>query len=280
MPWLAAAGELAYTPHSPPERDYYFQCSWIICRNLQLWCGECAATLWFGSLWKDGPEVKLISTLEAEPEGARSMRLFLSNGGAESGGCDGAARSLPSPRSESLDRRKYDRHAAWKLSDRCTGIPSLSYDQRRSGSLSRCPESKSIHRLPKKLTSPDTRSRLMTVHSRNLEDSVTSFNGAHCNVSRTETGYFKDRSFVLGKLCETAGLELKPSITRLLYSGYSLEEWCASRKFGPNYVKLRTPLTNLRITTFVCNEAEVKVIDPNKLDVLECVGCRVRETHV
>ena len=45
-------------------------------------------------------------------------------------------------------------------------------------------------------------------------------------------------------------------------------------------VKLRTPLTNLRITTFVCNEAEVKVIDPNKLDVLECVGCRVRETHV
>jgi len=120
----------------------------------------------------------------------------------------------------------------------------------------------------------------MTVHARSLEDSITSFNGAHCNVSRTETGYFNDRSFLLGKLCESAGLDLNPSITRLLYSGYALEEWCAERKFGPNYVKLRTPLTNIRITTFVCNETEVKVIDPNKLDVMECVGCKVRETYV
>ena len=35
-----------------------------------------------------------------------------------------------------------------------------------------------------------------------------------------------------------------------------------------------------RITTFVCNETEAKVIDPNKLDVMECVGCKVRETYV
>jgi hypothetical protein len=30
VPWLASAGELAYSPHSPPERAYYFQYSWII----------------------------------------------------------------------------------------------------------------------------------------------------------------------------------------------------------------------------------------------------------
>jgi len=30
VPWLASAGELAYSPHSPPERDYYFQYSWVI----------------------------------------------------------------------------------------------------------------------------------------------------------------------------------------------------------------------------------------------------------
>ena len=131
-----------------------------------------------------------------------------------------------------------------------------------------------------RLTTPDTRLRLMSVHARSLEDSITSFNGAHCNVSRTETGSFNDRSFLLGRLCQGAGLDLNPSITRLLYSGYALEEWCAARKFGPNYVKLRTPLTNLRITTFVCNETDVKVIDPNKVDVMECVGCRVRETYV
>lgn len=60
----------------------------------------------------------------------------------------------------------------------------------------------------------------------------------------------------------------------------SLEDWCSVRKFGPNYVKFRTPLTNIRITTFVSNETEVKVIDPNKLEVIEAVGCRVREVCI
>jgi hypothetical protein len=48
-----------------------------------------------------------------------------------------------------------------------------------------------------------------------------------------------------------------------------MEEWAGVRKFGANDVKFHTPLTNLRITTFVCNETEVKVIDPNKLEVVE-----------
>ena len=30
VPWLASAGELAYSPNSPPDRDYYFQYSWVI----------------------------------------------------------------------------------------------------------------------------------------------------------------------------------------------------------------------------------------------------------
>jgi hypothetical protein len=64
---------------------------------------------------------------------------------------------------------------------------------------------------------------------------------------------------MLGELCLKTGLEPEPSIMSLLYSGYALEEWCAARKFGSNYVKLRTPLSNIRITTFVCNETEVKI---------------------
>jgi len=55
---------------------------------------------------------------------------------------------------------------------------------------------------------------------------------------------------------------------------------CADRKFGPNYVKLRTPLTNIRITTFVCNETEVKVIDPNKSEIIDTFGCSVQEVYV
>jgi len=134
--------------------------------------------------------------------------------------------------------------------------------------------------LFRRLATPDVRLRLMSVHARTLADSVTSFNAVHCNVSRTETGSFNDRSFMLGGLCREAGLEPQHPIMSLLYSGYALEEWCASRKFGPNYVKFRTPLTNIRITTFVCNEIEVKVVDPNKLEVIEAVGCRVRDVCI
>jgi len=60
----------------------------------------------------------------------------------------------------------------------------------------------------------------------------------------------------------------------LLYSGYALEEWFAARKFGSNYVKFRTPLTNIRITTFVCNETEAQVIDPTNWRSLRQLAAR------
>jgi hypothetical protein len=85
---------------------------------------------------------------------------------------------------------------------------------------------------------------------------------------------------MLGDLCLKAGLEPAPPIMSLLYSGYALEEWCAAGKFGSNCVKLRTPLSNIRITTFVCNETEVKIIDPNKLEVIEAIGCKIREVCI
>jgi hypothetical protein len=85
---------------------------------------------------------------------------------------------------------------------------------------------------------------------------------------------------MLDDFCQKAGLQPTAPIGSLLYSGYALEEWCGVRKFGPSYVKFRTPLSNLRITTFVCSESEVKIIDPNKLDVIEAVGCKVREVCI
>jgi len=131
-----------------------------------------------------------------------------------------------------------------------------------------------LHRLG----SEEVRARLMNVHAQTLTDSVASFNAVHCNLLRCETGHFNDRSFLLDSHCRENGLAPDaPPIRSALYSGYALEEWCGSEKFGPNYVKFRTPLANLRITTFVCNETEVKVIDPNKLVVMEAKGCGVVE---
>jgi hypothetical protein len=48
-----------------------------------------------------------------------------------------------------------------------------------------------------------------------------------------------------------------------------------TRKFGPHYVVLKTPLSNLRITTFFAGESEVKLVDPSRVSVVETVGCQV-----
>ena len=143
VPWLASAGELSYSPHSPPDRDYYFQ-----------------------------PHID---------------------------------------RGEAVLYR---------------GLQKAEKFLRR------------------RLATADLRTRWMSVHARTIANSATSFNAVHCNVSRTETGWFNGRSFILGDLCREAGLEPKPPIQSLLYSGFTLEEWCATGKFGPNYVKFRTPLSN------------------------------------
>jgi len=276
VPWLAAAGELAYAPHIPPERDYYFQYSWIIPEIFNS-RENVRRHFWFGSPWKDSLEVKLLFSFWSRARDGAVDPLFVSNGSASP---EDVTAPLGVYRHPGLNLSMGEsliaiQHGSYLI----VALESQPLLDRGEAVLYRGVQKARVFTL-QRLTTTDTRSRLMTVHARSLEDSITSFNGAHCNVSRTETGYFNDRSFLLGKLCESADLDLNPSISRLLYSGYALEEWCAARKFGPNYVKLRTPLTNIRITTFVCNETEVKVIDPNKLEVMECVGCKVRETYV
>ena len=47
------------------------------------------------------------------------------------------------------------------------------------------------------------------------------------------------------------------------------------RKFGPHHVVLKTPLSNLRITTFFAGESEVKMVDPSRVSVVEAVGCQM-----
>ena len=276
MPWLASTGELAYTPHLPPERDYYFQYSWII-PGIFSAGANLRRHYWFGGQFRDGPEVRLLFAFWNKARQGDVDELFTSNGMA---GPTDVAAPLAVYRQPGIYPSKPDslvfiQHGSYLIVD-TESHPDID---RGDIVLYRGIQNAKMFTLYR-LTTTDTRLRLLNVHARSLADSVTSFNAVHCNVSRSETGYFNDRTWVLGDLCSGAGLDPKPPITSLLYSGYSLEEWCGARKFGSNYVKLRTPLTNIRITTFVCNETEVKVIDPNKLEVIESVGCRVREVCI
>jgi hypothetical protein len=276
VPWLASAGELAYSPHSPPERDYYFQYSWVIPGIFRPGTNV-RRHFWFGGPFKDSPGVRLLFAFWNRARQGEVDALYVSNGTAGLG--DVTAPLAVYRHSEVYPSTRecliLIQHGSYLIAD----IRSQPNIDRGEAVLYRGIQNAEMF-LFRRLTTPDVRLRLMSVHARTLADSVTSFNAAHCNVSRLETGCFNDRSFMLGDLCLKAGLELEPPIVSLLYSAYALEEWCAARKFGSNYVKFRTPLSNIRITTFVCNETEVKVIDPNKLEVIDAVGCRIREVCI
>lgn len=277
VPWLAAAGELAYTPKLPPERDYFFQYSWIVPQVFS--SGTNIRRLyWFGDGRKDSPQVRLLFGFWNKARQGDHDALYLSNGMA----VPTADVTAPLAAYRHTDVQPSDsakehliliQHGSYHIGD----IQSQPLIDRGEAVLFRGIQKAETYLLHR-LTTEDIRGRLMNVHARSLTDSVVSFNAVHCNLVRCETELFNDRSFLFDGLCRLAGFEPDDSpIRSVFYSGYALEEWCASRKFGPNYVKFRTPLTNIRITTFVCNETEVKVIDPNKLEVIEAAGCKVRE---
>ncbi|MSV32697.1 MAG: hypothetical protein EXQ57_09270 [Bryobacterales bacterium] len=280
VPWLAAAGGLAYSPASPPERDYFFQYSWIVPGVFASGTNR-RHQYWFGNPWKDSPAVRLLFGFWNRARRGDYDALYLSNGmavpTADVTGPLAAYRHTDiHPTGSRRERLIFIQHGSYHIGD----IQSQPLADRGEAVLYRGIQKAETYLLHR-LTTKDIRERLTNIHARSLTDSVVSFNTVHCNLVRCETGFLNDRSFVFDGLCREAGLEPNdPPIRSALYSGYALEEWCAFRKFGPNYVKFRTPLTNIRLTTFVCNETEVKVIDTNKLEVIEAVGCKVREVCV
>ena len=280
VPWLAASGELAYSPQSPPERDYFFQYSWVVPGILGSGANR-RRHYWFGDPGKDTQDVKLLFRFWSKARRGECDALFVSNGMV--GPLGDVTAPLAAYRHEDVhwsgsrrERLILIQHGSFHIGD----IQSQPLADRGEAVLYRGIQNTETYLL-RRLTTEDIRFRLNSVHAKSLTDSVASFNAVHCNLVRCETDHFNDRSFLLDGLCREAGLEPNDlPIRSVLYSGYALEEWCASRKFGPNYVKFRTPLTNIRITSFVCNETEVKVVDPNKLEVIEAVGCKVREVYI
>ena len=250
VPWLAANGELAYSPHSPPERDYFFQYSWVVPGVLREGANK-RRHYWFGAPSKDDPNVRLLFRFwNAARQGAHHP-LFLSNGVA------GTEADVTAPVA-------VYRHAGVHRSGHASeGLIMMQHGSYHIGNIDTQPRIEHgevvLYRrvqtaeifVLQRLTMAETRRRVMDVHARSLTDSVVSFNAAHCNLMRCETGYLKDGSFLFDGLCREAGLDpAAPALRSTFYSGYALEEWCASRKFGPNYVKFRTPLTNIRINDF------------------------------
>jgi hypothetical protein len=77
-----------------------------------------------------------------------------------------------------------------------------------------------------------------------------------------------------------AGDGLAGELWRVTHQGFTLARWVAEAKFGPHFVKCKTPVGNVRFTTFFSGEQEARVIDPDRVEFTESVGCRVERRVV
>jgi len=85
---------------------------------------------------------------------------------------------------------------------------------------------------------------------------------------------------VSDELATQAGLDIQsPGFARDLWhaaqQSYLLERVTGLVKFGPHHVVVKTPLSNIRITTFFAGESEAKIVDPSRISEVQAVGCEV-----
>jgi hypothetical protein len=126
--------------------------------------------------------------------------------------------------------------------------------------------------------------KYLGVQAAMLSDSMLSFNTVHDRVNRCETGGLRHATWLGDAMATAAGLDVKSigfanQLWCAAQQSYSLDPVMGTRKFGPHYVVLKTPLSNLRITTFFAGESEVKLIDPSRVSMVETVGCRVESVQ-
>lgn len=122
--------------------------------------------------------------------------------------------------------------------------------------------------------------RYVQVQTGLLSDSVRSFNSIHDRAKRCETGHIRDGTWMSDDVARRHGLDIDADgFARDLWEAsqqsFSLARHVAEFKFGPHYVVCKTPLDNIRLTTFFAGENEVRVVSPHRLVLLETHGCRV-----
>ena len=113
-----------------------------------------------------------------------------------------------------------------------------------------------------------------------LSRSDLSFNSIHDRAKRTETGHIHDDTWMTDQLANEYGLDIEHdpwtrALWEAVHQSFALRRWVSENKFGPHRVVCRTPLTNIRITTFFAGEHEVRVLDPSRVELLTAMGCEV-----
>jgi hypothetical protein len=286
VPWLAAHGPLAYSPEEPPARDYFFQYSWIIPGifdpklNLRehRYFGSFRKTdarllfdFWgnvrkgYGAAQQRYSQLGVFSDIEVKAPIAAYRHV---------------KKPYDTPGSVLIQHGSYQ----W-ISDQDQPDIERGHALLYRG-IGKTKAFRFLQFRPEELSpvNRDIWRKYLGVQAAMLSDSVLSFNTIHDRVHRCETGGLRHASWLGDAMAIAAGLDIKSGgfanqLWHAAQQSYSLNPMMGSLKFGPHYVVLKTPLSNLRMTTFFAGESEVKLVDPSQVSVVESVGCQLESVQ-
>lgn len=281
VPWLAAEGPLAYTPEDPPATDYFFQYSWILPEIFNFKVHK-RCHHYFGTPIRDC--ARPLFEFWRQARRREVDRAYLSFGSfVENRLCAPVAvyRAKLHPHDES-EQWLFIQHGSyqWISSADQPHVEeghALLYRGIQTERTFRYP---SVERDLQQLANQQTWSRYLALQWRMLSDSTLSFNTIHDRTKRCETAFLNDETWLADRLAAEAGLDTdSDGLAHVLWeaatSAFSLERWVAEKKFGPHFVVAKTPIADIRLTTFFAGEAEVRLVDPSRIRFLESVGCTV-----
>ena len=277
VPWLAAEGPLAYTPEAPPARDSLFQYGWVlpqVCR------AGLRGRLYFGCHSKDGAG-ELFDFWENARRG-RADRVVVREGRLADGGLDAPIAVYRHRTRLGEDHYLFIQHGSYQF------VPVEEQPHLEAGDVL-------LHRgigaaevfcmAPRRQAGGDRHAAAawesyVALQFEILSRSDGSFNSIHDRAKRSETCHIHDRSWITDALARERGLDIEhdpwaQTLWKAVHQSFALRSWVSQHKFGPHRVVCRTPLANIRITSFFAGEHEARMLDPDRVEVVAAIGCRV-----
>jgi len=283
VPWLAADGPLAYSPNEPPTRDYFFQYTWILPHifdqdvNLR-------EHRYFGSPLKYDVDFLFDFWTKVRSDAGAALPRYCALGLF-------SPTEIRTPLAAYRYVRKPYQTAGFILIQHGSYQWIAEEDQPliEAGEvvlyrgIGQAGVFRQLRFRPDDLSyaNGEIWRRYLALQAKMLSDSVLSFNTIHDRIRRCETGGLRDGTWLADQLIADAGLDIQAvgfakDLWESAQQSYSLDPNIGKRKFGPNYVVVRTALSNIRITTFFAGESEVKIVDPSRVQELESFGCDVQ----
>ncbi len=282
VPWLSSEGPLAYSPAIPPAKDYFFQYTWILPGifdpkvNLR-------EHRYFGSPLKQSAGFLFEFWANARRGHGATLQRYCQQGffsedevRTPMAAYHHVRRYYDTPGSLLIQHGSYQ----WVSLEDQPKIPDGEVSLYRG--IGEAAHFRCLRFRPEELSPPNREiwRRYLRVQANMLSDSVLSFNTIHDRVKRCETGGLRDGTWLGDELITQAGLDIESrgfakDLWHAAQQSFSLKPVMGDVKFGPRNVVVRTPLNNIRITTFFAGESEVKIVDPSRIYDVRAIGCDV-----